>query len=86
MIISILKLFKENYNAKDYGIAERDSPALCVYICGERHKVVDTYRNPGGQSYFVVYKKVPIKERKNHGFIDNKETCYFHGEVNRMLN
>ena len=85
MILSILKLFKEKYNIKDYGIAERDFPALCVYIGGKRHKVMDTYRTPDGQSYFVVYKKVPIKERRLHNFADSKETCYLHGEVNRML-
>ena len=82
MIISIVKLFKEKYNAKDFGIAERDFPALCVYIGGKRHKVVDTYRAAGGQSYFVVYKKTPIKERGLPYFADGQESGYFNRAVN----
>ena len=85
MILGILKLFKEKYNAKDYGIVERDFSAACVYIGGKRHKVVDIYRTADGQSYFVVYKKTPIKERRRTSFAYGQETDYFHGEVNRML-
>ena len=81
MIISILKLFKEKYNAKDFGIAERDFPALCVYIGGKRHKVVDVYR-AARKSYFVVYKKTPIKERRLPYFADGQESGYFNGAVN----
>ena len=82
MIAGILKLFKSKYNAKDFGIVERDFPVLCVYTGGTRHKVVDMYQSPDGQSYFVVYKKTPIKERSSHSFVDGQETGYFHGVVN----
>ena len=82
MIAGILKLFKGKYNAKDYGIVERDFPALCVYIGGQRHKVVDIYRTADEQSYFVVYKKTPIEERRPSRFADGQEIGYFHGAVN----
>lgn len=83
MILEILKIFRKKYNSRDYGITERDYPVLCVYIGEKRHKVVDLYRVSDG-TYFAVYKKTPVKERKLNGFVNSEETGYFHGEVNRM--
>ena len=83
MILEILKIFRKKYNSRDYGITERDYPVLCVYIGEKRYKVVDLYRVSDG-TYFAVYKKTPVKERKLNGFVNSEETGYFHGEVNRM--
>ncbi|MHB8281949.1 MAG: hypothetical protein ACYDDE_03975 [bacterium] len=80
-------LFKSNYNSHDYAMTERDYPAECVYVGAKRHGVVDVFRanDKYGKTYFIVYKKSPIKELKKKGdFEDNTQCGYFHCEVNRM--
>ncbi|MHB1696606.1 MAG: tetraspanin family protein [bacterium] len=76
-------LFKSNYNSHDYAMTERDFPVSCVYRDGCRHKVMDVYRTSNG-TYFIVYQKKAVKERREMFFADNKECGYFSGEVNRM--
>jgi hypothetical protein len=62
MILEVLEIFNKKYNCRDYGIVERDFPALCVYINEKRYKVVDLYRSADGRAYFAVYKKTPVKK------------------------
>ncbi|MHB1665550.1 MAG: hypothetical protein ACYCT7_09895 [bacterium] len=66
------KWFKRKYQSDQYGVAVRDFKALCIIHGHERHKVIDTYHRQDG-TYFLVYKKQPVIEKK----IYEGTTVYF---------
>ncbi len=71
-ILEVIKWFRRNYAKKDYVLTTREFEAGCIISNGKRYKVVDTYPKKIDGIYFVVYKKIPIKESfKKNSYIND---------------
>jgi hypothetical protein len=73
VVLEFARWFRSNYSKKDYAFAIREFEAECIISDGKRYKVVDIYPQKMDGFYFIVYKKIPIKEsfKKNTYIKDN---------------
>ena len=72
-ILEFVKWFRNHYSKRDYAFAMREFKAECIIEKGKRYKVVNAYPQKIEGFYFIVYKKIPIKEsfKKNSYIKDN---------------
>ena len=72
-VLEFVRWFREHYSKNDYAFAMREFQAECIIEKGKRYKVVDIYSQKIEGFYFIVYKKIPIKEsfKKNSYIKDN---------------
>ena len=72
-ILEFIEWFRKHYSKKDYAFAMREFQAECIIKEEKRYKVVDIYPQKIEEFYFIVYKKIPIKEsfKKNTYIKDN---------------
>ena len=72
-VLEFVRWFREHYSKNDYAFAMREFQAECIIEKGKRYKVVNVYPQKIEGFYFIVYKKIPIKEsfKKNSYIKDN---------------
>ena len=72
-ILEFIEWFRKHYSKNDYAFAMREFQAECIIEKGKRYKVVNVYPQKIEGFYFIVYKKIPIKEsfKKNSYIKDN---------------
>ena len=72
-VLEFVRWFREHYSKNNYAFAMREFQAECIIEKGKRYKVVNVYPQKIEGFYFIVYKKIPIKEsfKKNSYIKDN---------------
>lgn len=61
-ILEVIRWFRRNFSKKDYALTTREFEVRCIISNDKRFKVVDIYPQKIDGIYFIVYKKIPIKE------------------------
>ena len=62
-ILEAIEWFRTSYGSRNYAFTLRKYQAECIVDGEKRYKVVGIYPQKVEDYYFIVYKKIPIKEK-----------------------
>ena len=84
-VLEVIKWFRHSYSKKDYALTTREFEVGCIISNGKRYKVVDIYPQKIDGIYFVVYKKIPIKESFKKNSYTNDDVFTEHRVYTRWV-